>query len=157
MLHHARIMRAMRSPCLQIELILWTLTSFACRDRSPKRGDVAAEARPTLTGFSGGLNIQDNSPLHLHNRSNLDPDVVHSASDSSALRKTKIVCTIGPTSCSREDLFKLADEVSVCQTGPTGSVLHVKAFQDVIAHCPIGNLLPCSALQTLPLSHTSAE
>jgi pyruvate kinase len=26
-------------------------------------------------------------------------------------RKTKIVCTIGPTSCSREDLFRLADSV----------------------------------------------
>jgi len=25
-------------------------------------------------------------------------------------RKTKIVCTIGPTSCSREDLFGLADQ-----------------------------------------------
>lgn len=25
-------------------------------------------------------------------------------------RKTKIVCTIGPTSCSREDLFRLADQ-----------------------------------------------
>lgn len=30
------------------------------------------------------------------------------------MRKTKIVCTIGPTSCSREDLFRLADEVGHC-------------------------------------------
>ena len=26
-------------------------------------------------------------------------------------RKTKMVCTIGPTSCSRENLFRLADLV----------------------------------------------
>ena len=26
-------------------------------------------------------------------------------------RKTKMVCTIGPTSCSRENLFRLADAV----------------------------------------------
>ena len=32
------------------------------------------------------------------------------------MRKTKIVCTIGPTSCSREDLFRLADEVSQPQS-----------------------------------------
>ena len=34
------------------------------------------------------------------------------AVDSSMFRKTKMVCTIGPTSCSRENLFRLADLVS---------------------------------------------
>ncbi len=33
------------------------------------------------------------------------------AAAAGRLRKTKIVCTIGPTSCSRENLFKLADSV----------------------------------------------
>ncbi len=33
------------------------------------------------------------------------------AADSSMFRKTKMVCTIGPTSCSRENLFRLADTV----------------------------------------------
>jgi len=31
------------------------------------------------------------------------------------MRKTKVVCTIGPTSCSRENLFKLADAVRLQQ------------------------------------------
>ena len=82
-----------------------------------RRSKVSIDASPssTLTGFSGGLNIQDNKPLTLQDRFNLDPDVVTPATDAAKQRKTKIVCTIGPTSCSREDLFKLADEVSYPQ------------------------------------------
>jgi len=33
------------------------------------------------------------------------------AVDSSMFRKTKMVCTIGPTTCSKENLFRLADAV----------------------------------------------
>ena len=41
----------------------------------------------------------------------VDPDVVEASDELNKVRKTKMVCTIGPTSCSRENLFRLAEEV----------------------------------------------
>ena len=70
-----------------------------------------AVASNTLTGFGSGIKVHNQSPLHLHDRSHLDANMSGSPAENSASRKTKIVCTIGPTSCSREDLFRLADEV----------------------------------------------
>ena len=46
-------------------------------------------------------------------------------------RKTKIVCTIGPTSCSREDLFRLADSVLLLLPCPCRiAVLDMRAMQE---------------------------
>ena len=43
----------------------------------------------------------------------VDFDSVTPPEELKKVRKTKIVCTIGPTSCSKENLYRLADEVSV--------------------------------------------
>ena len=74
---------------------------------------MAVEAAPSkpLTGFGGGISIQDASTLKSAKRMSIDPDTVTTSDELKRVRKTKMVCTIGPTSCSRENLFRLADEV----------------------------------------------
>ena len=79
------------------------------------RSKVAAEAAPTkpgkaLTGFGSGISFQDTSPMP---RGVVDFDSVTPPEELKKVRKTKIVCTIGPTSCSKENLYRLADEVCV--------------------------------------------
>ena len=74
---------------------------------------MAVEAAPSkpLTGFGGGISIQDTGTLKSAKRMSIDPDSVTTSDELKRVRKTKMVCTIGPTSCSRENLFRLADEV----------------------------------------------
>lgn len=88
---------------------------YHCRDRGDVRRGVAAEAAPSkpLTGFGGGISISDASMLKSSKRLSVDPDVVTASDELKKVRKTKMVCTIGPTSCSRENLFRLADEVMI--------------------------------------------
>ena len=57
-------------------------------------------------------------------------------------RKTKMVCTIGPTSCSRENLFRLADSVRPPLLSPPSS----HACDP--ARCSTPNLSVCSFLAT---------
>ncbi|KAK9908980.1 hypothetical protein WJX75_005511 [Coccomyxa subellipsoidea] len=78
------------------------VSELGSRDRSasPTRGDVSTNA---LAGYTKGVKL-DKSKEGLTGLP-ADRDIAALR----RLRKTKIVCTIGPTSCSRENLFKLAD------------------------------------------------
>ncbi|KAK9863770.1 hypothetical protein WJX84_012254 [Apatococcus fuscideae] len=75
------------------------------RSASPARPVVIADA---LAGYSKGVSLLNERPKK-DGRSGLDlaRDV---PTDGSQFRKTKIVCTIGPTSNTREGLWRLADE-----------------------------------------------
>ena len=88
------------------------LIVLGCRKRGESRNRVTVEAAPSkpLTGFGGGISIQDAGMLKSSKRRSADPDFLTPAEDLKRVRKTKMVCTIGPTSCSRENLFRLADE-----------------------------------------------
>jgi hypothetical protein len=52
-------------------------------------------------------------------------------------RKTKIVCTIGPTSCTREKLFKLADEVRLAggPDMPAGTCTVTRVLREIGLCC----------------------
>ena len=92
--------------------------SVAMVRRSQRSGrDTSIKAAPSkpLTGFGSGISLQDVGGLSGPSRNVVDPDSVAPAEELRKVRKTKIVSTIGPTSCSRDNLFRLANEVGrVC-------------------------------------------
>ena len=53
--------------------------------------------------------------------------MVEASDELNKVRKTKMVCTIWPTSCTRENLFRLAAEVCF-QPPSTYSWSHFSAF-----------------------------
>ena len=84
------------------------LTPHTHTTHSPNK---ATPAATTLSGFDTGVSLGPNaSPsaaVAARDRAGRAPS--HPPSTDDLPRKTKIVCTIGPTSCTRESLFALAD------------------------------------------------
>ncbi|KAK9797746.1 hypothetical protein WJX73_005517 [Symbiochloris irregularis] len=71
---------------------------------STARGDVSASA---LAGY--GVGISPSSKATVPSTLNVLEGEGELPAEINQFRKTKIVCTIGPTSCSQQDLFALAD------------------------------------------------
>ena len=87
-----------------------------CRQQTGgRRASVGVEALPTdsLVGYNKGVSLAQEVVTGREPglTTYLDPEVSFTPPEAARFRKTKIVCTIGPTSCTKEDLFLLADQV----------------------------------------------
>ncbi|EFN57958.1 hypothetical protein CHLNCDRAFT_30037 [Chlorella variabilis] len=72
--------------------------------QSPKRRVEAA-----ALALAGGVTLSNGGSLQAQPDMDIDTAAFQDYRDNPPARKTKIVCTIGPTSCTREGLFQLAD------------------------------------------------
>ena len=132
-----------------------------CREGKSARRQVSVEAAPPkpLTGFGGGIQIQDAGTLKSAKRMSIDPDVVTPSDELKRVRKTKMVCTIGPTSCSKENLFRLAEEVQAhSRTFLAASCLALRITDDESAArlLPVGECMnshPKDCIRSSSLCH----
>ena len=79
----------------------------AGQDGHALRYDLPGQARSCRAALRALL-------LRLTTQACRDVDPGQLSEEVNRFRKTKLVCTIGPTSCQRDDLFALADQARCC-------------------------------------------